>query len=252
MQRTKEKIKKYMFRTFIALAAVIILAVVVFMPCIIDNIYDCPSPATFFEVDLSKSDILNYYAQALSLLATIILGVIAVIQTNRSQKKSDEINELQLSIAQRELAVVEKQYEEEIEAVRALAPKFEIKLNGYSGNYNNIHLDIRNISETMISAFRSISFEVHKASGEVLSVIRWKVKFQSIASSELQRVEMFTPDMRDNPEKMRETIYWENVKFIWKFSCEDCKGNKHFYAASILIPTTKDYVGDFWTVTKIG
>lgn len=252
MQRTKEKIKKYLLIIFIALVAVIMLTVVVFMPCIIDNIYDSPSHATFFEVDLSKSDVLNYYAQVLSLLATIILGVIAVIQTYRSQKKSDEINALQLSIAQRELAVVEKQYEKEIETARALAPKFEIKLNGYSGNYSNIGLDIKNISETMISAFRSISFEVHKASGEILSVTRWKVKFQSIASSELQRVELFTPDMRDNTEKMGEAIYWNNVKFIWKFSCEDCKGNKHFYAASMLVPTTKDYVGDFWTVTKIG
>lgn len=252
MRKTKEKIKKFLLIIFIALAAVIILAVVVFMPCIIDNIYDCPSPATFFEVDLSKSDILNYYAQALSLLATIILGVIAVIQTYRSQKKSDEINALQLSIAQRELAVVEKQYEEEIEAARALAPKFEIKLNGYSGNYSNIGLDIRNISETMISAFRSISFKIEKATGEEISVTRWKVKFQSIASFEMQRVEMFTPDMRGISEKIGEVTYWENVKFIWKFSCEDCKGNKHFYAASILIPTTKDYVGDFWTVTKIG
>ena len=59
-------------------------------------------------MDIEKGDILNYYAQLLSLIATIILGVIAVVQTYSSQKKSDEINELQLSIARRELAVAEK------------------------------------------------------------------------------------------------------------------------------------------------
>ena len=78
------------------------------MPFIIDEIYDCTPPAKFFDVELSKSDIWDYYTQLLSLTSTIVLGVIAVVQTYRSQKKADEINDLQLSIAQRELAVVEK------------------------------------------------------------------------------------------------------------------------------------------------
>lgn len=252
MQRTKEKEKRYVVRIIIVLIMVLIVAVVIFMPFIIDIIYDCQPPVRFFEVELSKSDILNYYAQVLSLLAIIVLGVIAVIQTYRSQKKSDEINALQLSIAQRELAVVEKQYEAEIETVKALVPKFEIKLNGYSGNYYNIKLQIKNISEMMISAFQSISFEVQKSPEEVLSVTRWKVKFQSIASSEVQHVEIYTPDMCNNIEKMRKVEFWENVKLVWKFSCEDCKGNRHFYVASIIIPSTKEYKGDFWNITQIG
>jgi hypothetical protein len=252
VQRTKEKEKRYVVRIIIVLIMVLIVAVVIFMPFIIDIIYDCQPPVRFFEVELSKSDILNYYAQVLSLLATIVLGVIAVIQTYRSQKKSDEINALQLSIAQRELAAVEKQYEAEIETVKALVPKFEIKLDGYSGNYYNIKLQIKNISEMMISAFQSISFEVQKSPEEVLSVTRWKVKFQSIASSEVQHVEIYTPDMCNNIEKMRKVEFWENVKLVWKFSCEDCKGNRHFYAASIIIPSTKEYKGDFWNITQIG
>lgn len=252
MRVTEEKVKKYVVRITVILTMVLIVAVVIFMPFIIDIIYDCQPPASFFEVELSRSDILDYYAQVLSLLATIVLGVIAVIQTYRSQKKSDEINALQLSIAQRELAVVEKQYEAEIETVKALVPKFEIKLDGYSGNYCNIKLQIKNISEMMISAFQSISFEVQKSSGEVLSITRWKVKFQSIASSEVQHVEIYTPDMRNNIEKMGKVEFWENVKLVWKFSCEDCKGNRHFYAASIIIPSTKEYKGDFWNIARIG
>lgn len=252
MRQTNEKIKKYASRFLVILIMMLLIVVVMFMPFIVEFVYDCKPPADIFDVEFSKSDILNYYAQVLSLLATIILGIIAVIQTYKSQKKSDEINALQLSIAQRELAVVEKQYAAEMETAKALKPKFEIKIDGYNGNYSNIRLQIKNISEMLVSSFQSISFEVQKSTGEVLPVTRWKVKFQSIASSEVQYAEMFTPDMRNIIEKMSKVEFWENVKFTWKFSCEDCKGNRHFYAARITILSTKDYQGDFWEVTRIG
>lgn len=252
MQLTKEKNKKWIKRTVIVLLLIILVLFLLLMPYIVDKVYDCRPPIKFFDVELSKSDFLDYYAQLLSLLATIVLGVIAVIQTYRSQKKSDEINALQLSIAQRELAFVEKQYETELETVKSLVPRFEIKIEGYNGNYYNVRLQIKNVSEMMISAFQSISFEVQKYQEEALPIKRWKVKFQSIASSEVQHVEMFTPDMRDNIGTTGEKTYWQNVKLVWKFSCEDCKGNKHFYVASIVIPNTKNFKGDYWDVKRIG
>lgn len=238
--------------SFFALGMLAIIVVLVLMPYIIDMLYDCPSPMEFFNVELSKSDILDYYAQFLSLLATIVLGVIAVIQTYRSQKKSDEINALQLSIAQRELAVVEKQYETETENAKALVPRFEINIDGYSGYYCNISLQIKNISEMMISEFRNISFQVYKSDDEVISITKWKLKFQSIASLESKRVEMYTPDMRENVGRAEKVTFWENVKLVWKFSCEDCRGNKYFYVANIIIPNTGEYNKDFWEVKRIG
>ena len=108
MKQTKENINKHIVWGILSLIMLAVILVLILMPFIIDMTYNCPPPIDFFDVELSKSDILDYYAQLLSLLATVVLGVIAVIQTYRSQKKSDEINALQLSIAQRELAVVEK------------------------------------------------------------------------------------------------------------------------------------------------
>lgn len=139
-----------------------------------------------------------------------------------------------------------------MENAKALVPRFEIKIDGYSGYYCNISLRIKNVSEMMVSAFRNISFQVYKSSDEVLSITRWKLKFQSIASSESQRVEIYTPDMRDNVGQQGNVSFGENVKFVWKFSCEDCQGNKHFYVASIIIPNTCEYNKDFWKVKKIG
>lgn len=252
MRLTKDKVIKCVKIGAIVLILAFVVVLLVFMPFVIDNIYEYEPPAQFFDVELSKSDLLDYYAQLLSLLATIVLGVIAVLQTYRSQKKSDEINALQLSIAQRELAVVEKQYEEGAETVKAWMPRFEIKIDGYSGNYCNIKLHIKNVSDLTIYAFQNISFEVHKGVEEILSIKRWKLRFQSIASSEIQYVEMFTPDMRDNVEKFGKVEYWKDIRLVWKFTCEDCKGNKHFYFANIYIPDTKEFHNEFWEITKIG
>ena len=63
---------------------------------------------------------------------------------------------------------MEKQYETEMENAKALVPRFEIKIDGYSGYYCNISLRIKNVSEMMVSAFRNISFQVYKSSDESL------------------------------------------------------------------------------------
>lgn len=252
MRLTKDKVKKCVRIGAIVLILVFAVVLLVLLPFVIDNIYECKPPIQFFDVELSKSDFLDYYAQLLSLIATIVLGVIAVLQTYRSQKKSDEINALQLSIAQRELAVVEKQYEEGVETVKAWMPRFEIKIDGYSGNYCKIKLQIKNVSDLTIYAFQNVSFEVYKGKEEILPITRWKLRFQSIASSEMQYVEMFTPDMRDNVETFGKVEFWKNIRLVWKFTCEDSKGIKHFYSANIFIPDTREYHNEFWEVTRIG
>ena len=85
VKQTKENINKHIVRGILSLIMLAVILVLILMPFIIDMTYNCPPPIDFFDVELSKSDILDYYAQLLSLLATIVLGVIAVIQTYRSQ-----------------------------------------------------------------------------------------------------------------------------------------------------------------------
>lgn len=108
----KYRSKKWFRIIVIVLISIGLLFFLLLIPFIVNKIYNLNLPNAFFNIGIEKGDILDYYAQLLSLIATIILGVIAVVQTYRSQKKSDEINELQLSIARRELAVAEKQYSE--------------------------------------------------------------------------------------------------------------------------------------------
>lgn len=246
-----ENLKRYLKCSGVIIGSVLIIGILFLIPFIIDKVYDCIPPSGFFEIELTKSDILDYYTQLLSLIATIILGVIAVVQTEKNQKKSDEINELQLRIAQQELDVIEKQYQEE-KNTKVLTPKFEVKIEGYGGMYGDIRLQIKNVSEIVVSAFRIISFEVQKEDGEILSVTKWKMKFRSMASLELQHLEIGTPNFRTGPDLAGRVEAWKNVKLVWKFSCEDCKGNRFFYKASIDILNAMDYQGDYWKVERIG
>ncbi|MCQ4638565.1 hypothetical protein NE619_17695 [Anaerovorax odorimutans] len=251
MAFTSAKKKKYLKRIVIMLSLIFIIVIFLLMPFVIDAIYDYSPPIKFFDIELSKSDILDYYAQLLSLIATVILGVIAVVQTCRSQKKSEEINELQLSIARRELAVVEKQYADNMGKIEAFTPKFEIRITGYNGFYSNIKLEIKNISEK-ISAFRSISFDVYKNGEAMYPVKEWNIKFRSMDSSEKQSAEFSTPDMCDNVENRGQRNSWKNVKLVWKFSCDDYNGKKHYFAAEIFISNTGEFSDDYWEISKIG
>lgn len=230
----------------------LIMIIVVFpigIPFLVDNLYNISPPCDFFDVELSKGDILNYYAQYLSLLATIILGVIAVYQTYKGQKKSDEINQLQLSIARRELAMAEQQYQGQQQVVKVM-PRFDIKMIGYSGNYCNLSLLIKNVSDVSIYSFASISFDVYRDGQRVDYPMRWKIKFQTLTKNEEQKCDFMTPNMQDEISDRR--VCWDNVELIWKFSCEIDSGDKLFYAAKLQVPNTKDFVADYWKYERIG
>lgn len=243
------KIKKRIKAVLIIILAVFIGIVLLCIPLLVDKIYDINPPCDFFDIELSKGDILNYYSQCLSLLATIILGVIAVFQTYKGQKKSDEINQLQLSIARRELAMAEQQYQGQHMESKVL-PRFDIKLTGYSGNYCNLNLSIKNVSDVSIYNFASISFDVYRNGQRVEYPMRWKIKFQTLIKNEEQNCEFMTPNMQDESSGRR--VCWEKVELLWKFSCEIDSGEKMFYAAKIQLPDTNDFNGDYWSVERIG
>lgn len=231
----------------IVVAIIVIISVLILLPFIVNSIYYKVEPKfDFFNVLLEPGDILGYYAQLMSLIATIILGAIAVVQTYKSQKKSDEINKLQLQIAQRELAVVEKQYAESNNKNEAFAPKFEVKIMGYSGCYQNINLEIKNVSDTIISGFRFLAFTVSRDDTLIENILRWKIRFQSLNTGEAQSLSVATPHMCDQNGN------WTDVKLEWKFSCDDVRGVQHFYSASAHIDDAGQFNGDFWEVTKIG
>lgn len=62
-------------------------------PPIIDEIFDKPAPNCFLAVSWGKTEALGYYGSALGFLGTVILGAVAVFQTDRANKQTDIANE---------------------------------------------------------------------------------------------------------------------------------------------------------------
>lgn len=235
------------------LIGIIVIALVcvalVLLPAVINYIYYSDAPCDFFVVDLNVDDLVAYYASALSFLGTLILGMLTLHQNKRAQEKTDEINKLQLEMQKKSMELAEKQYVQETEAI---VPKFEISITSYSGHYLNPRIILKNVSSTLISELTFISSYVRDSQGNVVQkVTNHKIKHRSLSSNGETTIDF---EMLNLSKRIanREFQFYENVEFVFEFSCEDEKYNKHYFRATLNIPSTKDFIGDHWKVRKVG
>ena len=228
---------------------VVVCIILVLLPLGINHIYYMEAPCDLFVTDLKVDDLVTYYAGALSFLGTLILGMLTLYQNKRAQEKTDEINKLQLEMQKRSMELAEKQYRQETEAV---IPKFNISILSYSGHYLNPRIKIKNVSSMVISDFTFISSFVRNEYGEVIrKVTEHRIKNRSLSSNDETIVDLKMLNLSKRITD-REFQFYENVEFVFEFSCEDEKYNKHYYRAVLRIPNTKDFVGDYWKVEKVG
>jgi len=241
--------KTYKIIIYVAIAVLIIGALGI-LPFIINWIYSQKAPLDFFVTLFDASDFLVYYASALSFLGTLILGVLTLFQNKRAQEKTDEINQLKLELQKKSMVLAEERYEKEND--NAIIPKLEISISGYSGNYMNPRIKVRNVSPLIISNLTFISGCVKTADGEILrNVTNSKFNSRSLPSNgeTILDLQMLNLAIRQGDRKY---AYYQNVDFILEFSLEDEKYRKHYFRAVLHIPTTKDFVNDLWKVEKVG
>ena len=228
---------------------VFVIVALVFLPLIIDHIYYLEAPADFFVTDLNVADFVVYYASALSFLGTLILGMLTLYQNKRAQDKTDEINKLQLELQKRSMDLAEKQYDQEQSVT---IPKFDVSILSYSGHYLNPRIKIRNVSSMFISNLTFISSYVKNFQGETIrKVTDFKLKSRSLQANEETVIEFKMLNL-SNRVSDREFAFYENVEFVFEFSCEDEKYSKHYFRAVLEIPNTKEFVKDSWKVEKVG
>lgn len=229
---------------------VILVAVaLVFLPLIINYVYHLEAPADFFITDLNVPDLVVYYSSALSFIGTLILGMLTLYQNKKAQDKTDEINKLQLELQKRSMDLAEKQYSQEISAS---IPKFDVSISSYSGHYLNPRIKIQNVSSMLISDLTFISAFVKNTQEEkIRNVTDCRIQSRSLAANEETIAELKMLNLSQRVSD-REIKYYENVEFVFEFSCEDEKYNKHYFRAVLKIPNTKDFVKDYWKVEKVG
>ena len=227
----------------------ICLLVLFFSPLVINWVYYLKAPSEFFITDLNVADILGYYSNVLSFLGTVILGALTLYQNKKAQEKTDEINQLQLELQKRSMDIAEQQYKKDISLK---IPKFDISLYGYSGHYLNPRIKVENVSNFIISNFTYISALVKNSEGSVIRKVEdCKVGNRSLSPNtnmivDFKMLNLYKRDSKGNLQ------YYENVIFVFEFSCEDDTYNKHFFRATLDIDSTENFVKSSWNVEKVG
>lgn len=265
------KIKTILSSAFVKLKIPILIIILVafflfvlFLPFIINRIYCNEPPLDFFDIGFPDShsgytpaDILTYYGAAMSLIVTSVLTFIIIIQTKKVNLKNDEVNELKLRLAQKQFEMA-KNMNNTIEEKNIIIPKFEIKINGYSGNYANLRLKFKNVTSIFISCLSGISFKIVDKDDEVLkymdgTIIPQAKKFsfakRSLRSGEETIVEIDTPNMRKEGidwNRNQSQVLPKNVSMKFTFSCENELGQVFYFSAETQIPDTKIFDGALW------
>lgn len=195
--------------------------------------------------------VLSYYGGVLTFIGTIIVSIIALIQTARDQEKADEINRLQLEIARRNLQIAEKSFQT-VEPSAIPAPKFEIISWAMSGLIDEFTIKIKNVTSSIVSNLNIISCEILNPDDSVRVVAsKMRNKHSSLSpSAESQCYFLFGSWLKSGTNRM--IVHEKDLKFALKFSCEDEFGRVFYYSATHPIASTKDYPGGTWRTERIG
>lgn len=254
--------KKWRFkRWFRILMAVLFVAVllavavsVILLPFIIEKLYNVKPPSDFFNVKYEANDILVYYGSLLSFFGTVFLGGLTISQNKKNQEKSDEVNRLQLELQKKSMAMAEAEYLKNENAYNAeIIPKFEISLSGYSGNYADMYLKIKNVTASIVTNITPISLEIKDEKDKEIAMIeKFRLEKHSLGSEQETELKINTPVLIKRENNYSPVTYYENVKFILNFSCEDKRGNTHYFRATLKVLSTKDFCEDFWDLQKVG
>lgn len=231
----------------------LIFIFVILAPFVIESIYNIVPPLKFFNISYSVEDILLYYGSASSFLGTVILGYLTLRQNKLAQKKSDEVSRLQLELQKKSMAMAESQYQysksEKNQQHLQHLPKFEVKINLYHGTYGNMMLSLKNVSSLIISSIFPISLIATESGKEITKATKLETNRSSLLSNETAIIGTNLPELLipGNPIK-----YYSNLQLEFSFSCEDEQSNVHYFRAKALVPSTKDFYNEVWSVEKVG
>ncbi|WP_410506362.1 hypothetical protein ACER0A_004785 [Haloimpatiens sp. FM7315] len=242
----------------IGVIILLFLFFIIIMPLILNLIYYLDAPCDFFDVGYDISNILDYYGAILTFIGTVSLGIITVYQNYVSQKKTDEVNKLTLELQKKSMAMAEKNYEKEkLYEINKNSPKFELINSGCNGRHMNLCAVLKNVSDIIISGLKSISFEVFDESNAIVTTSdKVKSKVFSLSPGQETQIEFHNTELKSQKliDLYGQQVYESLKKFtmIWSFQCEDSYGNIHYYKAKLYVEDSNNFVGDLWSVEKVG
>lgn len=239
--------KKY--KVLIVIITLVIVYIIIFMPFIINKIYNMEPPSEYYNIDYEKSNLLDYYGSILVFIGTTTLGFISIYQTYANQRKTEQVNKLTLELQLEAMRVAEERYKtEKVEGELRITPRFEIKLKSYNGFYVNISAQIKNLSEGLISGLKTLEFKIYGDEQNVL-VTSDKVNLEKESLGVGEDTEI---KFNNNENLFKTTPKTNGILIYWVFSCKDVRGNIHYYQAEKYIKDSTEFDGEAWNVIKKG
>jgi hypothetical protein len=233
---------KHKVKTFIIGISLFFLFVIV-MPLIINSAYYADAPFSFLRVKFSIDSLLEYYGAVLTFVGTTSLGIIAVLQTYNSQIKTDKINKQLADFQKRFMAIAEKQFDaQEALAKEKSTPIFSIRLISSSGNYTNMKVSIKNVSDVFVSELNSISFELEDKSGTIIS----SCLSPKISSTFLRSGDTVEALFKNTPHHV------ETFTINWKFSCKNLQNEIIYFVATLFVENHRVLNRDEWKTKRTG
>lgn len=237
--------------------AIIIALIVLFLPFIIHAVYKVKPITPFFDVSYSVSDILSYYGIVFTSLGTIFLGAITLHQNKkyqeierRNQEMTLELNKATLELQRKSMALAEersKLMDNNRNDDDNHAPKFEMKLSGYNAPYQNLSIEIKNISSKIVSNMSPLELKFVDSNNNIVNNnenIDFSFEKKSLAPNNTTIIHTKTPEMIMRSNSNNSIGYFSNIKLIVEFSCEDENYHVYYYRAILSIETTQKYPSD--------
>ena len=207
----------------------------------------------FFDIEYEVQDILVYYGNVLIFIATFILSMATYLQNKKAQEKSEEVNRLQLELQRKSMEMAKLQYQKNEDNIKKI-PKFEVKIRGSKGNYQDLTLDIKNVGAMNVSNLSSIEISAIVNDKKIANASKMDFGKKSLIVGEETELLTSFPALIERKGKgyNSEIEYYENVSLIWNFSCEDEEWNVHYFSGSIYIQNTKEVEYVLWKIEKQG
>ena len=226
----------------IAIIGLSVGAFLILFPFVMNFIYHLNPPVGFFKVDFENKDLLAYYGSAFGFLGTIILSTITIVQNEKIQNKTDEVNDLMLKIQEKSMEIAEKQF---VPSNSIGIPKFEVIMKGHHGYYRNPYFSFRNVASGFISNLSFISFYAKNTDGIVIEKAKnSKFTYTSLATSEMCEIEVLFQGLKK--------IEGEYIILVFSFSCEDEKGIIHYFKSRYKITQLNTFPREVWETKKVG
>lgn len=238
------------------IVSLLLVFILIVMPLVINAVYYMEAPCSFLKVGYDISSILNFYGAVLTFIGTVSLGIITVFQNYLSQKKSDEVNRLTLELQKKSMVLAEQKYEKEKQFEKNKnIPKFEIHNVSSNGNYMNLQVTMKNVSNNIVSSIKPISFTVIDDKNSIL------ISSDNIKIDKFSLMQGDEAHIRFNNAMLKEqnvvngqqtSVSYKNITINWSFQCDDSYGDTNYFKAKLYIEDSNRFNADLWLVEKVG